>query len=106
MLTLFIPTFELDSKKTQPRQNTSTICRPIGLSIPMVYYNISATSMSRTSIIFDYVFSKTCTTIHLQDISAKQRHYTKSDCIITGPDFPSMLKTTENCASPVPTPNP
>src|SRR5882724_6931383 len=106
MLTLFIPTFELDSKKTQPRQNTSIICRSIGLSIPTVYYDISATFMSRTSIIFDYVFSKTRTTTHLQDISVRRRHYTRSDYTITGPAFPSTSKTTANCALPVPVPNP
>src|SRR5882724_6718111 len=66
MSTCFIPTFVLNSEKTRPRQNTSIICRPIGPSIPMVYYDILAASMSQTSIIFDYVFSKTRMTTHLQ----------------------------------------
>src|SRR5882724_11823200 len=106
MLTLFILTFELDSEKTQPQQNTSIICRLIGLSIPTVYYNISAAFMSRTSIIFDYVFSKIRTITPLQDISVRQRHYTRSDYTITGRAFPSTSKTTANRASLVPTPNP
>src|SRR5882724_9718123 len=50
MSTHSIPTFILNSEKTQPQQNTLIICHPIGLSIPMVYYDILVTSMSRTSI--------------------------------------------------------
>src|SRR5882724_10961725 len=92
MSTCFIPTFILNSEKTQPRQNTSIICGPIGLSILMVNYDISAISMSLTSIIFDYVFSKTCMTTHLQDISVRQRHYTRSNYTITGPAFPFTSK--------------
>src|SRR5882724_268141 len=106
MWTLSVPTFILNSEKTRPRQNTSIICRLIALSIPMVYYDISAASMSRTSIIFDYVFSKTRMTTHLQDMSVRRRHYTRSDYTITGPASPSTSKTTANSASPVPMPNP
>src|SRR5882724_1089281 len=105
MLTLFILTLKLDSEKTRPRQNTSIICRPIGLSIPTVYYDTSAAFMSRTSIIFDYVFSKIRTITPLQDISVRQRHYTRSDYTITGRAFPSTSKTTANRASLVPAPN-
>src|SRR5882724_7409759 len=44
--------------------------------------------------------------IPLQVISVRRRHFTKSECTITGPDFLFTSKTTASHVSPVPTPNP
>jgi len=61
--------------------------------------------MSQTLAIFDYMFFNIHMIIPLQVISVKRRHFTKSECTITGPDFLFTSKTTGNSLSPVPTPN-
>src|SRR5882724_10527642 len=45
------------------------------------------------------------TTIPLQDILIRQRHYIKFGCTTIGPDFWSLSKTTANRVPSVPVPN-
>ena len=54
--------------------------------------------------IFDSVFYNTCTTTPLQVISVRlrPRHYTQSGCNMPGLVSQSTLKTTADCAPPVP----
>src|SRR6266481_5884234 len=87
-------------------QNTLTSQTQSGPSIPMDYYATEDESMSRILTIYDYMFSNTHTTIHLQVITVKPRPFIKSASITTGPDFQTSSKTTANHALPVPMPNP
>ena len=72
----------------------------------MVYYATSDASMSQTLAIFNYVFFNIHMIIPLQVISFRRRHFTKSECTITGPDFLFMSKTIASHVSPVHVPNP
>src|SRR5882724_1838889 len=102
-----IPTFGLNSERIPLPKNTSiTSQTPVGPSTQMVYYATSDVSMSRTLAILDYMFFNIHMIIPLQVISVRRRHFTKSECTITGPDFLFTSKTIASHVSPVPTPNP
>jgi len=94
---------------------------PLNTSIPsqtehgpkprMVYFSMQDAYMSLTRAIFDYVFSNTRTIIPLQAITAKQRHCTRSEDSITGPDYqpsskkiarraPLTLRTSQTASNP------
>src|SRR5882724_11154262 len=107
MLKGSILTFGLNFKRIPLPKNTSiTSQTPVGPLTQMVYYATSDASMSRTLAIFDYMFFNIHMIIPLQVISVRRRHFTKSECTITGPDFLFMSKTTASHVSPVPVPNP
>src|SRR5882724_6966297 len=106
MLKGSIPTFGLNSERIPLLKNTLiTSQNPVGPSIQMVYFANSDASMSRTLAISDYVSFNIHMIIPLQVVSVRQRHFIKSECTITGPDFPFMSKTTASHVSPVPVPN-
>src|SRR5882724_10008185 len=106
MLKGSIPTFGINFERVPLPKNTSKISQtPVGPLTQMVYYATSDASMSRTLAIFNYVFFNIHMIIPLQVISVRQRHFTKSECTITGPDFLIMSKTTTSHVSPVPVPN-
>src|SRR5882672_10657058 len=106
MLKGSIPTFRLNSERIPHPKNTSiTSQTPVGPSTQMVYFATSDASMSQTLAISDFVFFNTHTITPLQDISVRQRLFTKSTCTTTGLDFRAMSKTTANCVPPVPTQN-
>src|SRR5882724_10927481 len=88
MLKGSIPTFGLNSERIPLPKNTSiTSQTPVGPLTQMVYFATSDTSMSQTLAIFDYMFFNIHMIIPLQVISVRQKHFTKSECTITGPDF-------------------
>jgi len=105
MLKGSILTSGLNSKRI-PFLHTSTISQTSsGPLIPTVYYATSGASMFQTPAISDYIFSSTHTTIPLQVISVRWRHFIKSVCNTIGLDFQSMSRTTANHAPLVPMPN-
>src|SRR5882672_8727189 len=107
MLKGSIPTFGLNSERIPHLKNTSiTSQTPVGPSTQMVYFSTSDASMSRTLAIYDSVFFNTRMITPLQDISVRQRLFTKSAYTTTGLDFRATSKTTANCVPPVPAPNP
>src|SRR5882724_154877 len=61
--------------------------------------------MFRIPEVFDSVFYNTHTTIPLQDISVRRKHYIKFGCTTIGLDFWFLSKTTANRVPFVPTPN-
>src|SRR5882724_7657247 len=71
----------------------------------MVYYGTLDESMFWIPEVFDSVFYNTHTTILLQDISVRRKHYIKFRCTTIGPDFRFLSKTTANCVPFVPVPN-
>src|SRR6266481_9921891 len=101
-----ILTSSLIYKKTWFPQNTLTSQTLSGPLIPMVYYAIKDESMFQILTTYDYVFSNTRMTIHLQVIMVKPKPFIKSVSITIGPDFWSSSKTTANHAPHVPMPNP
>src|SRR5882672_6772186 len=87
MLKGSIPTFGLNSERIPHLKNTSiTSQTPVGPSTQMVYFATSDASMSRTLEISDFMFFNTHMITPLQDISVRQRLFTKSACITTGLD--------------------
>src|SRR5882672_8288889 len=106
MLKGSIPTSGLNSEMIPFPPNTSTLSQtPHGPSTLMVYSVILDVSMFQIPGISDSVFSSTRTTIPLQDISVRQRLFTKSECTTTGPDSRSTSRTTASRAPYVPAPN-
>jgi len=105
MLKSFTPTSDLNFERIPFPQNTSICSQTRGPLTLMIYSGTPDRSTFQTPEVFDSVFSNTHTTIPLQDISVRQRHYIKFGCITTGPDFRSLSKTTANCVPSVPMPN-
>src|SRR6266481_4896118 len=101
-----ILTSSLIYKTTQFPQNTSTSQTLSGPLIPMVYYATKDEYMFQIPTTYNYMFSSTCMTIHLQVIMVKLRPFIKSSSITIGPDFRPSSKTTANHALHVPAPNP
>ena len=100
------PTSSLTSETTRSPQHASIINpTPSGLSLPMVYSVIPIEYTFPIMAIFDSVFCNIHTTILLQVILVRQRHYMQSACNMPGPDFRTSSKTTANRAPPVPTQN-
>src|SRR5882724_4661675 len=71
----------------------------------MVYYGTLDKSTFWIPEVFDSVFYNTHTTIPLQDISVRRRHYIKFGCTTIGLDFRFLSKTTANHVPFVPMPN-
>jgi len=71
----------------------------------MVYFITWVGFMSQTPITFDFVFSNIHMITPWQDISVKQKCYTKSNNTIPGLDFPFMSRTTTDHVPSVPEPN-
>src|SRR5882724_12970089 len=89
-------TSKLNSKRILFMPNTSTISQTqSGPSILMVHSTTSDVSMSQNSEILDSVYFSIHTTTPLQDIPARQRDSTKSECTLSG--LPVYVK--EYCKS-------
>ena len=100
------PTSSLISETTRSPQHASTIGQtPSGLSLLTVYSTIPIEYTFLIMAIFNSVFCNTRTTIPLQVISVRPRHYIQSACNMPGPDFRTSSKTTANRAPPVPAQN-
>src|SRR5882724_11685135 len=103
----FMPISELNSKRIPYPMNTlvfsQTQTGPLTL---MAYFVTWFRFMSQTLITFDFVFSNIHMITPWQDISVKQKCYTKSNNTISGLDFLFMSRTTAGHVPPVPEPNP
>ena len=100
------PTSSLTSETTRSPQHALIISQiPSGLSLPMVYSAIPLKYMFLIMAIFNSVFCNTRTTIPLQVISVRPRHYIQSGCNMPGLDSRSSSKTTANRAPLVPAQN-
>ena len=99
-------TSSLTSETTQSLQHALIISQiPSGVSLLMVYSTIAIEYMFPIMAIFDSVFCNTCTTILLQVILVRPRHFIQSACNLPGPDFRTLSRTTANRAPLVPVQN-
>ena len=100
------PTSSLTSETTRSPQHALIISQiPSGLSLPMVYSAIPIEYTFPIMAIFNSMFCNTRTTILLQVISVRPRHFIQSACNMPGLDFRFSSKTTANHALLVPMPN-
>ena len=97
------PTLSLTSETTRSPQHALIISQILsGLSLLMVYSAIPIEYMFLIMAIFDSMFCNTRTTIPLQVISVRPRHFKQSGCNMPGLVSRSTSKTTANGAPLVP----